>query len=491
LPSVQPYANDLLPPILHDFVSDVSHRMQCPPDFVAVALVVAVSSLIGARKVVCPKVNDPWQVVPNLWGAVVARAGMKKSPALSEVLKPIQKLETKHREAYAIQYAEWKIRDELAKAKHSRVKASISKEGFEGTDEQAMKMLSDASPPDKPVLQRTLVNDATVEKLGVILEGNPDGLLVFRDELYSLLRDLDRPGQESSRGFYLTAFDGDKPYVVERMSREEVHIDRLCFSLLGGIQPSRLNEYVAQAITGGAGDDGLMQRFSVLVWPDVDTDTSYVDQAPNFGAAEDVRLLFAKLGALPPRGAGEASIMRFSPNAQVLYAQWAAQFDRLLINDEIAPAMVSHLSKYRKLIPSLALIFSMVEKVVQDDLIELHHLQMALHWVGYLRSHAERVYSASLRPELRAAKLLLSKIQKGQAFDENGSLSARHIERKNWSGLSDSATVGAAIKLLEWHDYIRAVKIAPVASKGGRPSIVYQVNPKFGLVKGGFNNAAK
>ena len=42
-----------------------------------------------------PKRHDDWTVVPNLWGAIVARPGMLKTPALREVLKPLRNLAAK------------------------------------------------------------------------------------------------------------------------------------------------------------------------------------------------------------------------------------------------------------------------------------------------------------------------------------------------------------------------------------------------------------
>ena len=92
LPSVAPFDPDLLPKAVRGMVADTAHRMQCPPDFPAVGIVVAISSLIGARAVVKPKARDDWAVVPNLWGLIVGRPGVMKSPALSEMLKPLHRL---------------------------------------------------------------------------------------------------------------------------------------------------------------------------------------------------------------------------------------------------------------------------------------------------------------------------------------------------------------------------------------------------------------
>ena len=52
---VKEFDYDLLPESLRAWVNDISNRMQCPPDFPAVASIVSASSLIGARAVIRPK----------------------------------------------------------------------------------------------------------------------------------------------------------------------------------------------------------------------------------------------------------------------------------------------------------------------------------------------------------------------------------------------------------------------------------------------------
>ena len=63
-----------------------------------------------------------------------------------------------------------------------------------------------AEPP--PHRARYVVNDTSVEKLGEILAANPNGVLLFRDELIGFLRSMDRDGREGDRSFYLEAWNG-------------------------------------------------------------------------------------------------------------------------------------------------------------------------------------------------------------------------------------------------------------------------------------------
>jgi hypothetical protein len=147
--------------------------------------------------------------------------------------------------------------------------------------------------------RRYVVNDATYEALGVILADNPNGTLAFRDELVSLLKYLDREEQVSARGFFLTARNGTSGYTFDRIIRGNTHIEAACLSLLGSTQPGRLAEYMRAAISGGAGDDGMVQRFSLLVWPDQSPSWENTDRYP----------------ASEPRAAGGHPSLAFRPGA--------------------------------------------------------------------------------------------------------------------------------------------------------------------------------
>src|SRR5210317_1239930 len=95
LPPVPAFDYELLPPSLRPRIQDVAERMQCPPDYVAVGMMVCLASLIGRRVGIAPKEHDDWIVIPNLWAAIVGGPGELKSPALAEVMKDLRALEAK------------------------------------------------------------------------------------------------------------------------------------------------------------------------------------------------------------------------------------------------------------------------------------------------------------------------------------------------------------------------------------------------------------
>jgi len=481
LPPVQPFDPDLLPEALRGWVTDIAHRMQCPPDFPAVGAVVALSSLIGARAVVQPKARDDWQVVPNLWGLIVGRPGVMKSPALGESLKPLSRLQATEFEQWQAAHDAWELDCKVAELqgadREKKAKGLASKDPA-----AARALLEPGDTPAEPLARRYIVNDATVEKLGELLTANPWGTLSYRDELYGLLTGMDKQGQEGSRAFYLQSYDGNQGYTFDRIIRGTVHIPRVCLAMIGGIQPGRVQEYVRGAVSGGSADDGLLQRFGLAVWPDTNGEFVHVDQWPDTPAKAMAWEVFERLAQLQPASDTDPVIWRFDDAAQALFVEWRTPFEQELKRGELHPAMESHLAKYRKLIPALALVFAVVDTPNSGGVIHERELIRALAWGEYLRTHAERLYAAAVIPETAGARALLAKIKSGKLTDRDGviadSFTPRQIAVKGWAGLTTPDAVRKAADVLADYDWLRrdVVQSGDVLGRG-RPSDRYAIHP--------------
>lgn len=481
LPPVDPFDADLLPEALRPWVMDIAHRMQCPPDFPAVAALVALSSLIGARAVIQPKAFDDWQVVPNLWGAVVGRPGVKKSPALSEALRPLNRLQANEIELHQATHEAWSLDCKVA-AMQGDQNERKAKQLANNDPAGARALLQPVEIPAEPIPRRYIVNDATVEKLGELMQQNPWGTLSYRDELYGLLTGLDKPGQEGARAFMLQSYDGNQGYTFDRIGRGTVHIPRVCLGLIGGIQPGRIQEYVRGAVAGGSADDGLLQRFGLAVWPDNVGEFIHVDQWPDTPARQTAWDVFERLAKLEPANDVEPNVWRFDEPAQALFVEWLIPFETEIRGDDLHPAMVSHLSKYRKLIPALALVFALIDTPDSGCVIHERELIRALSFSDYLRTHANRLYAAAVMPETTDAVTLLSKIKIGKLVDRDGlildSFTPRQVALKHWAGLGTPDAVRKAADVLADYDWVRREVIQSGDVMGrGRPSERYTINP--------------
>ena len=271
-------------------------------------------------------------------------------------------------------------------------------------------------------------------------------------------------------------------YTFDRIGRGTVHIPRVCLAMIGGIQPGRIQEYVRGAVAGGSADDGLLQRFGLTVWPDVTGDFVHVDQWPDTPAKQTAWAVFDRLAGLLPANDTEPTVWRFDDAAQSLFVEWLVPFETEIRGDDLHPAMVSHLSKYRKLIPALALVFALIDTPDSGGVIHEGELLRALAWGEYLRTHANRLYAAAVMPETTDAVTLLSRIRAGKLTDRDGvildSFTPRQVAQKCWAGLATPDAVRKAADVLADYDWLRreVVQSGDVLGRG-RPSDRYTVNP--------------
>ena len=239
LPPVKPLLQDMIPLPLRGWLMDIADRMQIPPDFSTAAAIVALGSIIGRGCGIYPKRHDDWLVVPNLWGAVVGRPSLMKTPAVSEAHRHLVRLEAEAREAYQTAVQGFKIDLEIMKAKKTAINDDIKKAVKSGRSEKIedAREKRAALTVDEPNRRRLQTQDGTVEKIGELLNENPRGLLVNRDELIGWFRSLDRDGRECDRAFYLEAWNGNRGFTYDRIGRGTMDIAALCISIFGAITP--------------------------------------------------------------------------------------------------------------------------------------------------------------------------------------------------------------------------------------------------------------
>ncbi|CAG4907447.1 DUF3987 domain-containing protein [Paraburkholderia gardini] len=481
MPAVPPFDPAvLLPPGLSDWVGDTAHRLQCPPDYPAVGLLVALSSVIGGRLCIRPKQLDTWMVTPNLWGMIIGRPSTLKSPAIAAALTPLKELEAAAQAIYETDMIKFQAAQMAYELALGQTKKQATNKN--GVMQQASQIAANVAgvmqqQPPKPKRQRYVVNDATVEKLGEILAENPNGVLLFRDELKGFLAELDGDDNATKRAFILQAWEGNGGYDFDRIGRGHIHIERTILSVLGTTQPGVIEAYLASALRGGVGDDGLIQRFQLAVYPDEPDSSVLVDAHPNLQAAAFISSLFKRLAQLDPTsiGAHRENIdgrdgrwyLHFTPEAQRIFNAWYPKLVNHTKRAEHA-AMSSHYGKYRSLVPSLALIFHLA--VDGNGPVDETALNLALGWAAYLKAHAKRIYNYSIRGDALAAHALGDAIRAGKLRD---GFSLRDLQRKNWSGLPSRDRCQQAIEILAELDWIFVERI----ENNGKMTERCRINP--------------
>jgi putative DNA primase/helicase len=484
----------LIPDQLRPWVGDVWERMQCPPDYIAVSLMAAVGTMIGRKVAIRPLVHDDWSVICNQWALLIGRPGVLKSPAMEETLRPLRKLSAMAEDTLKKEMAAYEVTATTAKIiREENVKKAAKVLRKDTKADVSLLLDTNEQGGPEPTLKRYIANDTNVASLGVLLQQNPNGLLVYRDEIVSLLDNLDREESVSERGFYLTGWNGDSRYTFDRIGRRlHLSVDGVCLSMLGSTQPGRISQYLSRAIKGGRGDDGLIQRFGLMVWPDVPAEWNHVDRWPDNAAKAAAMQLFERLDALDwhaigakrdrgPDGDEEGlPYLRFSIEAYETFLGWRSTLERRLRSRELHVALEAHLAKYRKLVPGLCLISHLADGLTGP--VGVAAVRRAIAWATFLETHAQRAYGSVTAAAADTAKAILAKIRSGDLKTEFGS---REVWRPQWSRLTDRDAVAAGLAMLVEYDWLGQRKL----ETGGRPQIIYSLNPKATGASGGFSSA--
>lgn len=217
---------EVLPKQIQEFIEEAAESIVCPPDLVGLPLLVMLGSAIGNSRVI--KIKEGWEEGALLYAASVALPGEKKSPAANAALRPIRKVQSQL-------------------MNHYKSKKNKSKDESKGLE---------------PKLERTYVDDTTVEGLARVLNDNHRGLLVAKDELDGWVRSMDQyKAKGSDRQFWLSAWSSSSVAVDRKSQDEPIMLDKPFVSIYGNIQPAILHELA------GKRDDGLLDRF-LFAYPD-------------------------------------------------------------------------------------------------------------------------------------------------------------------------------------------------------------------------------
>jgi Protein of unknown function (DUF3987)/Bifunctional DNA primase/polymerase, N-terminal/Primase C terminal 2 (PriCT-2) len=235
-----PLPRGLLPPIIEDFARQESEAMGSDPACLAMAALTVCAAVTPDRVQVRMKRQAWWFESTRIWTLPVGDPSTMKTPSLAAAVAPMKRLSAAMNDLYKDQV---KIYEKLTK---------------EQQEEQ--------DPPTRIVV---MLRDTTIEAAGVVLANNPEGVLLFQDELTAWFGSMGKYGNGSKstdgdRAFWLQAYDGG-PYEFNRISRGTTFVPNLSMSVLGGIQPDRIRD-----IARNSSDDGLLQRmFPIILRPAV------------------------------------------------------------------------------------------------------------------------------------------------------------------------------------------------------------------------------
>ena len=270
---------------------------------------------------------------PILWGALVGPPAARKTPVLNEAVRPLKAIEE-----------EWIREDEPKLRAHERELAQRKKSAQKSREPE----------PECPRRRRKIVNDTTVEALGLILRDNPNGVLSYTDELSGWIGGMDayKPGKATSKDqpFWLQAKQGNA-YTVDRVTRNPVRVARAAIHVLGGIQPDVIRKF-ASDFSG----NGMLQRFLLVI---MGPSKRSLDRAPGEASSRDWHEAIATLARL--HDSDLVPLFRFSPEADIYRQEIEAFRDQLLDDPDTPPSLQGWIGKTESEWARIALVFHLLQ----------------------------------------------------------------------------------------------------------------------------------
>ncbi|NOD29446.1 YfjI family protein [Ruegeria atlantica] len=450
-----------------DWITTAAEVKGTPKDYVALTLLSAASAAIGNARWAVPW--EGWKEPPVLWSMLVGDPSAGKSPALDSVLDPVKEIERSLSEDYRRARDEWESDNELASFALAQWKADAKTAVADGAEPPAKPAEADAGKP--PVRERISITDITTEKVADLLSSTWRGLLLARDELSGWLSSMDRYNGGGDRPFWLEAYGG-RSYTIDRKnSPEPIIVEHLSVSIVGGTQPDRLSDLLVKA-----DDDGLLARFMV-VFPDPVQLSRPSRCMSDQSMIDAINRLRGLQHSVCEDGGKRPFFVHFSDGAADILDKFRVQCRSW--EADASGLFKSHIGKMPGLVVRVANVLAHLDWAATNgtdcpSLIEAFHVGRACDLVGdYLRLHAFRAYGAvKPAPEVEGARVIARIIQDEQPTG----LKVRDIQHRNRSGLGTAKQVQAALSVLVDADWLQEIKI----ETGGRPSVVYAVNPKLG-----------
>ncbi|MDB2613617.1 DUF3987 domain-containing protein [Chlamydiales bacterium] len=428
-----------------EYLSIISKQKSIPVDFSATTFLALVGGLIGRRIQIRMRPNQAWLESGNVWGLLDGRPSLKKSPSLRELFAFIAHLEDLAEKEFI-----------MAMKEYNRDKSSNK----------------ECDLP-QPNLKRYLTDNCTSPKLRELFNNNPGGLILRSDELKGILKRLERTDSAEDRAFMLQCWAGLDSYNEDRIIRGSKLKTPLTLTWIGCIHPDTLAYYLGQSIDEGCGNDGFMQRFQMITYPDFEEEFVLCDEIIPEELQTQMQNIFIEIDNKLKSHPRE---LKFSEEAQKKFNSWLERSENDARFGGHPTYWESHLGKLPKLVGSLCIILHAIGEITSETCLEevsLETLSNVLELVDYYKAHAQRCYQCVESVEMRTGRKILELVQKKKLGER---FKAVDIYGNNLSGLSNSQNVRNGLYFLK--DMGWAAMDKQIGATG-RPSEDWIIHPNI------------
>lgn len=253
----------VFPVELHHYIQELVERMHIPKEFVGLFLMAAGGAAMGSYYMAEAHTQRTY---PAIWACAVGETSSGKTFAMDQLFAPFEDLELEYMQENLDDYQDRKRSAELQ---------------GEQTD------FSDFE--EKQLIFKKGTFPAFLQKA---LKSNPKGVILYKEEIITLMAEFNKKNNEDFEPFLLEAWSAKKPYKYDKVSSTRaLIIPRTFTTLVGTTQPAMVRKIFAndRDYTGFTYRMLFaMDKANLTLVPDVDYE-------PNYDAQDRYRNMIYKL----------------------------------------------------------------------------------------------------------------------------------------------------------------------------------------------------
>jgi len=426
---------DIFPKSIQAYILECNETLDSSVDYMSCALLWLISISIGNSMQV--EVKKGWVETASLWLAIVGKAGIGKTPSISNIIFPLEKINNREIANYIKDYEKYEYFKNLSK-----------------------KDQEESIEAPKPTKKQFIANDITIEALVDLHQENDNAVGVFKDELAGWFKDMNKYKAGADLETWLSSWSG-KSINLNRLTRAGSFVARPMIPVLGGIQPSIFNSFY----TDDNKDNGFMDRM-LLSFPELSIE-KYNDKEMDYNTIEwysDTIISFFdtiknKLIKRDDEGKITPLIIKFNQESKIEWSRIFNDITDIQNSDTENEYMKSMLPKQKSYIPRFALLINTFNGIGQFDYnlneISKDSILKAEKLSKYFIAMAKKVKIDSIevsdiRKAIKASEGKTNKEKFKMLYDANKNLNKKEV----------SEQLGVSLQMI--YKYLKEIENEPV-----------------------------
>lgn len=361
---------EVFPDTIRNIVEAFEEYENFNVDFTAASLLTVFAAAMGNTWSV--RFMTGWIDRPIIYMVLVGSPSCGKTPPLRQAVAPLLKIDSEYDRIYCKEMETYRRWERLS-AKQ-REKNSLP-------EEMAV-----------PIRKCHVVVDSTVEALIGALRDNPRGVLIYKDEIDSLLSNFNRYNG-SDEGYFLSLFSGTPFKYSRKSNNEHIFLANPYCSIIGTTQPGRLGEQFG----GKRMMNGFSSRF-LKVYPEIDEMPSWNDTAMPDGVLEEWERIIRRVITVTPstdqEGKATSIELMFSQDAKLRIIQWKDAVNNKAYAETDSDAVRALCGKLETYLVRFCLVIQIMHGICGEsgmDEIEPRTAELAIKLTEYFRNMESRI----------------------------------------------------------------------------------------------------